>query len=388
MVIVFPNNRMNRINMSGGIREVLSKATMLERQGCKIIHMEIGRPDFDSPTKAKEAAKSALDEQFVHYTDMAGTDELREEIARKYKLKNNMNIDMEKNIVVTAGAIEALTASLLATLNPGDEVITLCPYFPAYADVVALAGGNLVEVGMDKGFRFNAAQLEASITPRTRFLLINTPNNPAGYVLTRQDLMHISEIVEKHDIWVLSDETYEEFIYDGEHVSIASLPGMECRTVTVSSASKTWSMTGWRVGWIICPEVMRPFVNKCHQNLTTCATSFAQKGVAEAFRSAGTDVAMMIKEYERRRNAIVTQLQKINGFDVYIPGGSFYIFPGISGFKMDGFSFCSFLLEKAGVAAVPGEVFGLSGYVRLAYCCSYDNIIEATERIKNAVSSL
>lgn len=386
----FPNSRMSSINMSGGIREILSKACDLETSGRVIIHMEIGRPDFDSPECAKNAAIEALSCGDVHYTDMAGKYELREALADKYKNENLMDVDPDDNIIVTAGAIEALTASFLSILEQGDEVIVPTPYFPAYADEVALANGILVGVPtkMENGFRLQADDIEKVITPKTKALLINTPNNPSGAILKRVDLEKIAELALKNDIWVISDECYEKFIYEGEHVSIASLPGMADRTITISAASKTWSMTGWRVGWIVCPKQMKPYINKCHQNLTTCATSFAQAGVIEALKNADNDVKNMVKEYKRRRDMVMQWLSKIHAFKQVVPTGAFYAFPDISSLNINGYKFCSWLLDEAGVATVPGEVFGCPGHIRIAYCRSYEYIEEGMRRIKEAVEKL
>ncbi|MCW1713905.1 MULTISPECIES: pyridoxal phosphate-dependent aminotransferase [Synergistaceae] len=388
--IAFPNSRMSSIQMSGGIREILGRADELEKQGKSIIHMEIGRPDFDSPQCAKNAAITALNNGDVHYTDMAGTHKLREAVAEKYLKDNSMQLDPDKNIVITSGAIEALTATFLTMLEPGDEVIVPAPYFPAYADQIALANGVLVKADttIENEFRLKVADLENSISNKSKVLLLNTPNNPSGAVLTRQDLEEIASLAIKHNLWVISDECYEKFLYEGDHISIASLPGMAERTVTISAASKTWSMTGWRVGWIVCPEQMRPFANKCHQNLTTCATSFAQAGVTEAFKHADKDVKTMVLEYKRRRDMVMKWLSRTKGFEHVIPSGAFYAFPKISSLGMDGFKFCSWLLEEAGVSTVPGEVFGSPGHIRIAYCRSYEYIEEGMRRIKEAVEKI
>ncbi|HAJ94325.1 MAG TPA: hypothetical protein DCM41_05455 [Synergistaceae bacterium] len=388
--IAFPNSRMSSIQMSGGIREILGLADELEKQGKSIIHMEIGRPDFDSPQCAKNAAITALNNGDVHYTDMAGTHKLREAVAEKYLKDNSIQVDPDKSIVITSGAIEALTATFLTMLEPGDEVIVPAPYFPAYADQIALANGVLVkaQTTIENEFRLKVSDLKNSISNKSKVLLLNTPNNPSGAVLTKQDLEEISSLAIEHNLWVISDECYEKFLYEGDHISIASLPGMAERTVTISAASKTWSMTGWRVGWIVCPEQMRPFVNKCHQNLTTCATSFAQAGVTEAFKHADEDVKKMVLEYKRRRDMVMKWLSRIKGFEHVIPSGAFYAFPKISSLGMDGFKFCSWLLEEAGVSTVPGEVFGSPGHIRIAYCRSYEYIEEGMKRIKEAVAKL
>lgn len=388
--VSFPNSRMSSIKMSGGIREILRRAEQLEAEGKSIIHMEIGRPDFDSPACAKDAAVAALRGGQVHYTDMAGTDELRGAIAGKYAAENGLSVDKDKNVIITAGANEALAATFLTLLEPGDEVIIPTPYFSAYADQIALASGVIREVPttIDNGFRLRVEDLASAINEKTKAILLNTPNNPSGAVLTRKDLEAIAEVAVKNDIWVISDECYEKFLYDGEHVSIASLPGMKERTVIVSAASKTWSMTGWRIGWVVSPQSMTPYVNKCHQNLTTCANSFAQAGVVEAIRSAGGDVKAMVAEYKRRRDMVMSWLNKIDKFKAVTPAGAFYAFPKISALGMDGMKFCSWLLEEAGVSTVPGEAFGSPGYMRIAYCRSYDYIDEGMRRIAEAVAKL
>ena len=379
---------MASISMSGGIREILTRAEEMEREGRSIIHMEIGRPDFDSPKCAKERVVAALNEGNVHYTDMAGAYDLRCAVADKYHRENGMAyVDADKNVLITNGAMEALTSTFLTLFEPGDEVIVPAPYFSAYADELAIASAVLVPVPtkMENGFRLQVEELKKALSPKTKAILINSPNNPSGAVLTRKDLEAIAAFAIENDLWVISDECYEKFLYDGEHVSIASLPGMEERTVTVAAASKTWSMTGWRIGWVVAPAAMRPYVNKCHQNLTTCANSFAQAGVVEAFANADNDVRAMVAEYKRRRDMVVKWLNDIKGFEAITPAGAFYAFPRISRLGMDGLKFCAWLLEEAGVSTVPGEVFGMPGHIRLAYCRSYDYIEEGMKRIKEAV---
>lgn len=390
MFIKFPNSRMSSIPMVGGIREILARANELEACGRQIFHLEIGRPDFDSPLCAKEAAQKALDMGDVHYTDMSGTSELRNEIAKKYSRENGMSVDPDKNIVVTAGAIEALSAALLCSLEPGDEVIVPAPYFPSYLPQITIAGGVIKEVptSMENGFRLQVEDLEKAITDKTKYILLCTPNNPSGAVFTRDDLLAIADVAIAHNIGVISDEPYEKFLYEGKHISIGSLPGMSERTVTISAASKTWSMTGWRVGWAICPDEMKPYITKCHQNLSTCAASFAQAGVAEAFRSADKDVTVMVAEYKRRRDMVVNRLSLIDGVEILNPAGAFYVFPRITAFGMDGFKFCSYLLEESGVAGVPGEVFGMPGHIRFAYCRSFDYLEEAMDKVRLALDKL
>lgn len=386
----FPNSRMSAVSFSGGIREIFSRANELERQGKRIIHMEIGRPDFDSPECAKAGVRDALEKGDVHYTDMSGTEELRRAIARKYKEENGMNVDADRHVIVTAGAIEALAVTFLSILEAGDEVVVPSPFFPAYADQIALANATLIKVPcrMENGFRLRAEDLEKVLTPRTKLLLINTPNNPTGAILSLKDLEEISSLAQEHDFWVISDECYEKFLYEGEHVSIAGLPGMADCSVTVGAASKTWSMTGWRIGWLISPSSMKPYAAKCHQNITTCGNSFAQAGVVRAFREAKNDVAVMVAEYERRRDMVFEYLDLLDEVETIRPKGAFYVFPSVGRLGMSSREFCGYLLEEWGVSSVPGEAFGSEGFVRLAYCCSCEDVEEGMNRFCRAVSAL
>jgi aspartate aminotransferase/aminotransferase len=285
-----------------------------------------------------------------------------------------------------------LAITFVTFLEPGDEVIVPTPFFPAYADQIDLAGGVLREVPcrFENGFRLDPTDLERVITPKTRMLLINTPNNPSGAVMKRNELADISELARKHDILVASDECYEKFLYEGEHVSIASLPDMRERTIMINSASKTFSMTGWRVGWLILPAEVKPYAAKSHQNFTSCATAFAQAGVAEALYNAGEDVKRMIAGYKDRRDALVARLRNIDGFEIHVPDGAFYAFPRISKLTsrlgLTTAKFAEWLLEEAGVAAVPGEVFHVQGnFLRMAYCRPLEEIHEAMDRIEAAV---
>ncbi|HOO62614.1 MAG TPA: pyridoxal phosphate-dependent aminotransferase [Synergistaceae bacterium] len=381
--IHFPNSRMSSIPLRGGIREILSRSNELEREGRSIIHMEIGRPDFDSPECAKAGAAEALRCGDVHYTDISGSLSLREAIAEKYRRCNRMQVDPGCHIIVTVGAVEALMMTFLAVLEPGDEVLIPSPFFPAYADQIALANGRVVNVPcrMENDFRLRVEDLEKAITPKSRMILLNTPNNPSGAVFTRKDLEAVAELARKRDLWIVSDECYENFLYEGEHVSMASLPGMAERTVTVGTASKTWSMTGWRVGWAIVPERMKPYAAKCHQNVTTCCNSFAQAGVVRALREAGKDVTAMIEEYKRRRDMVFGYLQKMEGIETVKPEGTFFAFPSIRKLRVSPLEFCTSLLEEEGVATVPGDAFGVTGFIRLAYCRSYEDIEEGMRRM-------
>jgi aspartate aminotransferase/aminotransferase len=384
---------MKGINFDGGIREILAQADAMARAGRSVLHLEIGRPDFDSPECAKKAAIRALESGSVHYTDMSGTLELRREIAAKFKRDAGMELDPDEEILVTSGAVEALASVFLATLDPGDEVITPSPYFPVYDDLIKLAGGVVrgVRCKMKNGFRPDPADIEKAIGPRTRMIIINSPNNPTGATSSRAELEAVAELVKSRDLIVLSDECYEKFAYDEKfpHISIASLPGMKERAFTVSAASKTFSMTGWRVGWLVMPAESKKYIMKCHQGIATCANSFAQAGVAEALRSAWPDVDRMIAEYKVRRDLMIDMLSKMDGIDAPKPNGAFYAFPRISGLGLPSKEFCARLLSETGVATVPGQPFGSEdGYMRMTYCRPQDEIREALGRMGDFVSKL
>ncbi|MDR1977861.1 MAG: pyridoxal phosphate-dependent aminotransferase [Synergistaceae bacterium] len=388
-----PSSRMKDAMGGGGIREIVTKAEALERLGRKIIHLEIGRPDYDSPACAKAGVIEALERGDVHYTETAGTSELRRAIADAER-DAGMDVDADREVVVTAGAIEALATVFLTILEPGDEVIVPTPFFPAYSVQIAMAGGLLRQVPcrFETGFRPDAGDIEAAITPRTRMILINTPNNPTGAVMGRGELEDVAALARKHDLLVVSDECYEKFSYEGQHVSIASLPEMRERTIVVNAASKTFSMTGWRVGWLILPPGIKPYAAKCHQHLTSCVTSFAQAGVASALRGAGGDVKRMIEGYRERRDFLVGRLKNIRGFEVRIPEGAFYVFPRVSALMrrlgLDVPGLAAWLLEKAGVAVVPGDAFCARGdFLRMAYCRPLEELAEATERIDQAIQN-
>lgn len=389
----FPVERMKELNFEGGIREILVQADEMARAGRSVLHLEIGRPDFDSPECAKRAAIKAIESGDVHYTDMAGTLELRGEIAAKFKRDAGMDVDPENEVVATGGAVEALASAFLTILNPGDEVIVPIPYFPVYDDLIKLVGGVIrgVRCKIENGFRPDPADIERAINPRTRVIMINSPNNPTGAASTREELEAVASLAKSHDLLVLSDECYEKFAYDEKfpHISIASLPGMKERTFTVSAASKTFSMTGWRVGWLVIPPGTKKFIMKCHQGICTCANSFAQAGVAEALRSAWPDVEKMITEYKTRRDLMIDMLSKMDGIEAPKPNGAFYAFPRIAALGLPSKEFCARLLSETGVATVPGQPFGAEdGYMRLTYCRPQSEIKEALNRMGDFVSRL
>jgi aspartate aminotransferase/aminotransferase len=388
-----PVDRMKEINYGGGIREMLAQADEMARAGRSVLHLEIGRPDFDSPECAKNTAIKAIESGDVHYTDMSGTPELRAEVAAKFKRDAGMDVDPEREVLITSGAVEALSVVFFSVLNSGDEVIVPAPYFPVYDDIIKTAGGAVraVRCKIENGFRPDPADIEKAINPRTRVIMINSPNNPTGATSTRGELEAIAALAKSRGLLVLSDECYEKFAYDEKypHISIASLPGMKERTFVVSAASKTFSMTGWRVGWLVMPAETKKFALKCHYGFSTCANSFAQAGVAEALRSAWPYVERMIAEYKKRRDLMIDMLSKMDGMDAPKPNGAFYAFPRIAGFGLSSNEFCSRLLSETGVSTVPGQAFGIEdGYMRLTYCRPLSEIEEALNRMGDFVSRL
>lgn len=385
------NSRIEDVKF-GGLYEIFMKANALEAQGKRIIHMEIGRPDFDSPEIAKEAAKKAIDAEKVHYTDINGIRELREAIIAKEKRRFGLDYDAETEITITAGACEALTAILLSYMEIGEELLCTSPFFSAYSEMAMFCGVKLVEapVFIEDEWKLNINEIKSRITDKTKVLLINSPNNPTGYVFSQEELQEIADIAIENDLIVISDECYDEFNYNGEHISISTLPNMRERTLVVKSTSKSYSMTGWRIGYVLGPKELIRFINKVHQNLSTCVTAFAQYGAVEAFEKGDEYIDEMVSEFKRRGDRFYEDLSKIEGLEIVKPEGAFYMFPKITAFGMSDVEVVEYLMEEVGVVGVPGSSFGEfgEGHIRLAYSRSYEDIVEAGEKIKFAFDKL
>ncbi|GAB4534749.1 MAG: pyridoxal phosphate-dependent aminotransferase [Anaerolineae bacterium] len=384
--------RMDTIPFSG-IRKIFQAAVELERQGKEIIHLEMGRPDFDTPGHIKEAAKQALDDGFVHYTSNYGIPELREAIARKLLVENGIQVDPENEVIVTVGANEAILLAMLALLDPDDEVLIPDPVWLHYFYCARLAGARPVHVPLreENGFQFDPSDLERAITPKARMIVVNSPHNPSGAVLDKETLEAIAQIAIRHDLLVISDEIYEKIIYDGvQHHSLASLPGMAERTLTVNGFSKAYSMTGWRLGYVAARKNLIDALIRVHQYSATCATSFAQKGAVAAYRASQDCVREMVSEFDRRRRFLVETLETIDGIHCVRPRGAFYVFPSVKKLGVDDEKLASYLLHEASVALVPGSAFGEygQGHLRLSYANSYQNIATAVERIAEALRRL
>ncbi|MGR5589759.1 pyridoxal phosphate-dependent aminotransferase [Peptoniphilus grossensis] len=383
--------RMDKLTPSG-IRKVNEKALQLEREGKRVYHFELGRPDFDTPKYIKDACIKSINEGRVFYTSNYGTDELRKEIARKLKKHNNIDCDYN-NILVTAGLAEAILDIMLTILNPGDEVLIPDPGWLNYLNIPEVLDAKAIQYSLlaKNDYQIDFEELKSKISSRTKAIVIINPNNPIGSVLDEDCLMKLSEVAKEKDLFVISDEIYERITYDNfKHKSIASFDGMLERTITLNGFSKAYSMTGWRLGYIAGPEYLIKQINKIHQHNTACATSFVQDAGVVALSDEKDEVNKMVKEYEKRRNYLVDRINKIKELELIKPKGAFYCFINISKTGMKCEEFCDFLLEEANVAVVPGNVFGKNGeeYIRLSYAASLDDIKQGLQNIENCLEKI
>lgn len=383
--------RMDSLPFSG-IRVVMEKATRMQNEGKRIIHLEIGRPDFDTPQVIKDACYKSIEKGNVFYTSNYGTMELRTAIAEKLKKENGMDYDPTE-VLVTIGVGEATYDAFGAFLQEGDEVLVPDPVWLNYIHVPNFFGAKPVAYHLkeENDFQLDMEEVKSLITDKTKMIVLITPNNPTGGVLSRDTLEELSKLVIEKDLMVLSDEIYEKLVFDDvEHVSIASLPGMRDRTITLNGFSKAYSMTGWRLGYMAAPKAVIQAAVRMHQYINTCASSFVQEAAITALKEAEPDVQEMVKEYQRRRDYVVDAINKIEGLSCRKPKGAFYIFVNIKKLGMTSMEVAEYLLEKAGVAMVPGSAFGESGegYIRLSYANSYENLVEACDKIKEAVEAL
>jgi aminotransferase len=365
----------------------------MESRGEKLVHLELGEPDFDTPKNIVEAAKRALEEGYTHYTPNSGLLELREAISRKLKRDNQIEADPKSEICVTVGAQEGAFLAILSTIEQGDEVIVSDPGYFTHPNCVKMAGGKVVAVPVRErnSFRINPDALEQKITPRTTMITLNSPANPTGSVLTREDLESICAIVERHDLLVLSDEIYEKIIYEGNsHYSIGAFPSIRDRVITINGFSKTFAMTGWRVGYLVASNEILGEMLKLHQNFVTCASSFAQIGAIEALDGPQDSVRSMLRELEMRRETTVAGLNRIDGVSCIKPGGAFYVFLNVSRLGRTSWEIADYLLGQCKVVTTPGSGFGKAGegYLRISYATSLDQIEEGLRRIETGVGKL
>jgi aspartate aminotransferase len=376
--------RMTRIGVESAF-EVLVKARALEKQGRSVIHLEIGEPDFPTPRHVVEAGKQALDEGWTKYGPTQGLPELRESIAAYISRTRGIKVGPEMVCVVPGGK-PIMYFVIIALLNEGDEVIYPNPGFPIYESMIKFQGGVPVPVPLveERGFSFDLDVLESRLTDKTKLVILNSPQNPTGGIIPKEDMRRLAEMLRGREVTVLSDEIYSRICYDGEPVSIASFDGMLDKTVILDGFSKTYSMTGWRLGYGVMPTWLADAVIKLMVNSNSCTASFTQRAGIAALEGPQDDVTAMVAEFKRRRDAICKGLNEIPGFRCRVPAGAFYVFPNITGTGMASKALADLLLYEAGVACLDGGCFGSfgNGYLRFSYANSLENILEAVERIR------
>ena len=392
------SDRLNRLAPSATLAMSQRSGEMMA-QGINVINMSVGEPDFMTPDYVKEAGKKAIDDNFSKYSPVPGYLSLRKAIANKLKRENNLNYSASEVIVGTGGK-QGVCNTILALVNPGDEVIIPAPYWVSYPQMVKLAGGEpvIVSAGIEQDFKVTADQLKAAITSKTKLIILCSPSNPTGSVYTKEELEALAKIVLEHnDLFVLSDEIYEHINYIGCHASIAACEGMKERTIICNGVSKAYAMTGWRLGWVAAPEWIIKGLNKLQGQYTSGTSSVSQMAALAAYEGDQGCVEDFRKAFQRRRDLIVSLAKEVPGLEVNVPEGAFYLFPKCSSYfgKTDGkhvinnsTDFALYLLEEGHVATVAGDAFGSPDYFRMSYATSDDNIIEALSRIKEVLLKL
>jgi aspartate/methionine/tyrosine aminotransferase len=379
--------RMERLGTEGAF-EVLARARLLEAAGRQIVHLEIGEPDFATPDNITEAAVSALHAGYTHYTPAGGIMEAREAVARFVSRRLGIDADPTE-VVLTPGSKNVLLFVLLACVEPGDEVIYPDPGYPIYSSLVNFIGARPVPVRLreERGFRMDLDELASLVTPRTRLLILNSPQNPTGGVLTEEDVRFVARLAVEHDLVVISDEIYSQIVYGHEHVSILSQPDMKERVILMDGLSKAYAMCGWRLGYGVAPRELAGRMEALMINSSSCAAAFAQMAAIEAFESPDSDVAVrrMVEQFQSRRDLVVAGLNAMPGVRCQVPQGAFYAFPNVEGTGLDERRLADGLLEDAGVALLPGSAFGPAGegFLRVAYTQSEADLRLGLERIGN-----
>jgi aspartate/methionine/tyrosine aminotransferase len=370
--------------------EVLARAKALERQGKQIVHLEIGEPDFDTPPHIKEAAKRALDGGATHYGPSAGLPELREAIAKHVSETRGVPVSADQ-VVVTPGAKPIMFFTIMALVGQGDEVIYPNPGFPIYESVINFVGGKPVPIPLRESseFGFDLELFEKAVSSRTKLIIINSPENPTGGVLDRAQIERIAAIAARHQIPVLSDEIYRQFLYEGEFVSILNVPGLHRQTILLDGFSKSYAMTGWRLGYGVFPPELVEHITRLMVNSASCTASFVQLAGIAALEGEQAAVGRMVAEFKRRRDILVDGLNKLPGVKCLRPRGAFYVFPNITGTRRSSAEVAERLLNDAGVAALSGAAFGAhgEGYLRFSYANSEANLRAALERMRPVFES-
>ncbi len=379
--------RMTRLGTETAF-EVLAKARLLEAEGMDVVHLEIGEPDFDSPPNIVEAGKNALDDGFTHYGPSPGFPDLRDRIAQEIRNTRGVHVTGD-NVVVTPGGKPIMFFLIMALVDRGDEVLYPNPGFPIYESMINFVGGVSVPMQLheSRDFNIDIDEIEGKITDRTKLMIVNSPNNPCGSVMSRDDLERLAQLAIDNDIAVLSDEIYSGFLYEGEHHSISSFPNMRERTIILDGFSKSYAMTGWRIGYGVMPlELVEP-ISRLVTNSVSCTAGFTQVAALEALNGSREDVHSMVAEFKKRRSIIVDGLNSIKGIRCPLPKGAFYAFPNVEETGMTSRRFADDLLTEGGVACLPGESFGQfgEGFVRFSFANSAENLEKALDRIENFV---
>ena len=355
------------------------------------ISLGVGEPDFDTPYSVREEGIYALEKGRTFYTSNAGLKELREEISRYLKRKYSLDYDADNEIMVTVGGSEAIDVALRCMVDPGDEVLIPTPCYVSYlpCSIMADAVPKVIELKAENQFKLTRQELIDSITDKTKILILAFPNNPTGAIMTREELEELVPVIIEHDLFVISDEIYSELTYDNKHCSIASLPGMKERTVTINGFSKAFAMTGWRLGYACAPkEIMKQMI-KLHQFAIMCAPTNSQFAAIEALKNCDDDVDRMVEAYNQRRRFLLNSFKEM-GIDCFEPFGAFYVFPSIAKFGMTSEEFANRLLREQKLAVVPGTAFGEcgEGFVRISYAYSIENLKQGMDRIRKFIESL
>ena len=390
------SDRINNLSTSQTLA-MAALARELKAQGKDIISLSLGEPDFNTPDFVKEAAKKAIDENYSTYTPVEGYGELKEAICKKFKRDNDLDYK-PSNIVVSTGAKQSLYNIAQVMLNEGDEVILPAPYWVSYFEIIKLSGGVPVEVptSIDTDFKITAEQLEKAITPKTKMIWYSSPCNPSGSVYSREELTALAKVLEKYpNVYVVSDEIYEHINFSGTFCSIASIPGMLEKTITVNGVAKAFAMTGWRIGYIGAPEFIAKACTKIQGQVTSGANSIAQRATIAAVEADPKVLNYMVEAFHKRRDLVVGLIQEIPGLKINVPEGAFYVFPDVSSFfgktlngtKIENATdFSMYLLSQANVATVTGDAFGNPDCIRFSYATSEELLVEALRRIKEALA--
>jgi aspartate aminotransferase len=383
-------SRISLISVSSTMK-VAADADRLRREGADVVDFGAGEPDFPTPDNIKRAAIEALNQNFTKYTNTGGTEELKQTICDSHKAEYGTAYST-KECIVTVGGKHAIFNLTQALVEPGDEVVIPVPYWVTYKDVVNYAGGKCVFVDTDEsdGFRLDASMIERALTPKTKMIMLNSPSNPSGAVFERSEMERVFQIAKDRGIWLMTDECYHRFLYEGQGHSLASLPGAKDTVLVAGSLSKTYSMTGWRIGFVLGPAPVVSGIGKLQSHSTSNPTSISQKAAVEALRGPQESVGLMLAEYRKRRDYVVGRLRAMEGVTTQVPQGAFYAYPNVSAAYRNGISnslqFCEQLLAEEFVAVVPGEAFGTANHIRISYATSMKELERGLDRLQRFIA--